>query len=364
MHQHWFPWLALHLSSQERLFQQTHIASTRRHAMALLFIGALVASFFLLYSYLFYGEWTSMQTHLGWVLAVVILFIPVELKVPNEYWQPTVAVMLLIVLTLMGWVFREEVVYTESLNAGGPMTVALVIGAMPVFHLGWKLILWGYFGVVVHVVMANTALYDSWTLVFYLVAVMILSMAQAQTDRLLRYQFRVEQLERLKAQTDQLTGSLNRYAFEQHMNELLNSLPEQECLALAMIDIDFFKRYNDHYGHLQGDMALVEVAQALNALPADLVVRFGGEEFVVVCQFSGEIPAWLQQLSENIASQRIEHSQSPLGFLTVSVGLAVYQHGAGSALPSSSSLLGIADAGLYEAKQKGRNQLCLSWVDQ
>ena len=104
--------------------------------------------------------------------------------------------------------------------------------------------------------------------------------------------------------------------------------------------------------------------KCVNDLPADLVVRFGGEEFVVVSQFSGDIPPWLQQLPETIASQRIEHSRSSLGTLTVSVGLAVYQHRSGDTIPSSSELLSIADADLYKAKQQGRNRLCLTWVNQ
>lgn len=331
--------------------------------MALVAVGALVTAFYLVYSYQFYGEWSGMLTYLLWVLLLAILFVPLGLTVPKTAWKTSLVVFLFVALTFLAMAFHQEVKQTGDLNAGGPLTVALVIGVLPVLHLGWKLVLWVYFGIAMFLVSETARASGSWTLIFYSVAIFILSLAQAQTDRLLRYQFRVEQLERLKAQTDQLTGSLNRYAFEQRMTELLSSLSEQDCLALAMIDIDHFKRYNDHYGHLQGDMALVEVAQVLNTLPAELVVRFGGEEFVIVCRFKGQPPDWLSQLPQNLALQHIEHAQSPYGVITVSVGVVAYCHHKGSPLPNNGSLLARADRNLYKAKQKGRNRLCLTWVD-
>jgi diguanylate cyclase (GGDEF)-like protein len=164
------------------------------------------------------------------------------------------------------------------------------------------------------------------------------------------------------AHVDSLTNIANRRRFD---NALL--LEWRRCqragvsLALLMIDIDTFKAYNDHYGHGQGDVCLTMVAAELAAglqRPADIVARFGGEEFVVLLPETDIAAAALmgERLREQIAALRIPHApQQQYAHVTISVGCA-------AVLPADSlkpeDLLGAADRNLYAAKSAGRNRVC------
>jgi diguanylate cyclase (GGDEF)-like protein len=125
-----------------------------------------------------------------------------------------------------------------------------------------------------------------------------------------------------------------------------------------MIDIDFFKKYNDTYGHLQGDTCLKLVAGAIQrsvCRPRDMVARFGGEEFVVILPDTGSAGAChvADIIMENVSLLDMEHRASAVsGNVTVSMGIAVM-------VPDkdepSSKLLDMADIALYNAKHEGRN---------
>ena len=163
------------------------------------------------------------------------------------------------------------------------------------------------------------------------------------------------------SKTDALTGIPNRRQFDNiYSLEWRHARREQSLLSIAMIDIDHFKQFNDTYGHLQGDICLKDVAQALNRTcnrPGDFVARYGGEEFVViVSQANRETACALIELMVNkIRALKIEHSNSSTGkFLTISVGLA-------SMVPKQGlnpeSLVEKADTLLYEAKKNGRDRI-------
>lgn len=160
---------------------------------------------------------------------------------------------------------------------------------------------------------------------------------------------------------DELTGISNRRKFDaisqaewQHTQNLHLSL------SLIMIDIDWFKAYNDHYGHQAGDHCLHQVAQAIEATiqrSTDLVARYGGEEFVVILPGTDAINA--RQLAEevrrSVQALNIPHVGNPsYSVVTISLGVATcipdLQH-------DFSALLNEADANLYQAKQQGRNQV-------
>lgn len=158
---------------------------------------------------------------------------------------------------------------------------------------------------------------------------------------------------------DSLTGIYNRRHFETQLNESWQFLANtQHNLILMMIDIDYFKRYNDTYGHLAGDEALKEVALALNASmrrDTDFTARYGGEEFVVLA-----VDMTVQQaidmgqtLCANIRNLNIPHQGSPHEYVTISLGIANFK-------PISSSnpslLLQNADEALYQSKANGRNR--------
>ena len=128
-----------------------------------------------------------------------------------------------------------------------------------------------------------------------------------------------------------------------------------------MIDIDHFKRYNDHYGHPTGDACLQQVAAVLKAAmqrACDLVARYGGEEFVCLLPGCDQAPALAkaQALQAALAARGIAHEASPTAaWVTLSIGVAVAQPQAGG---RPAALVAAADAALYSAKHRGRN--CIS----
>jgi diguanylate cyclase (GGDEF)-like protein len=157
------------------------------------------------------------------------------------------------------------------------------------------------------------------------------------------------------AYKDGLTGIYNRRYFDHNLERQSSlSARNKAPLALLMIDIDFFKRYNDTLGHLAGDDALRAVAQLLQNCcnrPTDMTARYGGEEFVVLLPDTGEEGAI--KIAQNILSEmkaaNVPHPDSELSYLTVSIGIAISTDG------ETSSMLDVADKQLYLAKKLGRN---------
>ena len=161
---------------------------------------------------------------------------------------------------------------------------------------------------------------------------------------------------------DGLTGVANRRRFDEALlSEWRQCRRAGTPLALLMIDIDHFKRYNDHYGHPTGDACLQQVAAVLKAAmqrACDLVARSGGEEFVCLLPGCDQAPALAkaQALQAALAAQGIAHEASPTAaWVTLSIGVAVAQPQAGG---SPAALVAAADAALYSAKHRGRN--CIS----
>lgn len=133
-----------------------------------------------------------------------------------------------------------------------------------------------------------------------------------------------------------------------------------------MFDIDCFKNYNDRYGHPEGDLCLIRVAQAARkaaSRPADLVARFGGEEFAVLLPETDTKGAIMvaEKIIQAISQLAIAHEASPIsGQITISLGI-------GTQFPSkeliSRTLIKQADMALYEAKRRGRNQYVV-WTEE
>ncbi|MBF8276326.1 MAG: diguanylate cyclase response regulator [Candidatus Brocadiaceae bacterium] len=166
-----------------------------------------------------------------------------------------------------------------------------------------------------------------------------------------------EQLVKLSNQ-DKLTGISNRRHFDEYFDvEWRRNMRNQTPLTIIMADIDYFKRFNDTYGHLAGDVCLVKVAEVLNSVlqrPGDLAARYGGEEFVGV--LSNTNAAGAHQIAEafrsGVEKLAVPHSGSPLGCVTASCGVAAMVPDA-AVLPSE--LIALADKHLYVAKDSGRN---------
>ncbi|WP_417548799.1 diguanylate cyclase [Methylophaga sp.] len=158
---------------------------------------------------------------------------------------------------------------------------------------------------------------------------------------------------------DGLTGVANRRMFDSVIEtEWLKARQNKQPLSLIIIDIDFFKEYNDFYGHLQGDDCLKQVAETLNNVKArsrDFFGRFGGEEFVMLLPETDENAAWLiaERCRQALFKKQIPHEQSKVSqLLTISLGVSTM-------IPSQdvehTELISRADKQLYQAKQKGRN---------
>jgi diguanylate cyclase (GGDEF)-like protein len=166
------------------------------------------------------------------------------------------------------------------------------------------------------------------------------------------------------AANDALTGLANRRVLQESMDrELRRAARSRAELSLVMIDVDYFKRYNDSLGHLAGDECLRQVAMALRSgasRPADLVARYGGEEFVVLLPetTAPAAAAIAESLRQLIQKLRITHPDSPIApCVTISVGVMGLVPAAGMA---PADLIAAADEALYRAKQNGRNQVLVS----
>lgn len=172
-----------------------------------------------------------------------------------------------------------------------------------------------------------------------------------------------KQLEKLSYQ-DGLTGVANRRMFDNRLqmewsNAQRNSLP----LSLILLDIDYFKQYNDHYGHVRGDDCLKSVGQALSGAavrPRDLLARYGGEEFVLLlpetdAQAAAQVAERCRQL---IREQNIQHAHSQVApLLTISLGVGTLVPGP---FDQPEAFLERVDSLLYKAKHQGRDQAVLA----
>lgn len=169
-----------------------------------------------------------------------------------------------------------------------------------------------------------------------------------------------EELFRL-ARIDELTQIANRRGFDERLTkEWLRMAREKMPLSVIIADIDFFKLYNDRYGHLLGDACLTSVAHAMDSCvnrPADLVARFGGEEFAVLLPNTDSYGAFFvaETIRRTVENLMIEHADSPVHKnVTVSLGAA-------TAVPRYDAdprlLLEASDHELYEAKRTGRNRV-------
>nr|WP_290222217.1 EAL domain-containing protein [Trichocoleus desertorum] len=167
-----------------------------------------------------------------------------------------------------------------------------------------------------------------------------------------------QELQRL-ASSDGLTQVANRRCFDEFLAQEWQRLArEQSPLSMILCDVDCFKLYNDTYGHLAGDDALRQVAQAIAQAvkrPADLVARYGGEEFAVILPNTDAAAAAIvaAQMQANVRALQIPHASSQVAeFITLSLGVA-------ATIPqnqfSSATLIVAADQGLYRAKAQGRN---------
>ncbi|MFL6656503.1 MAG: diguanylate cyclase [Massilia sp.] len=187
------------------------------------------------------------------------------------------------------------------------------------------------------------------------------AVVQARVRTQLQLQAALRALEKL-ARVDVLTGLFNRRYFDEQIErEIARHRRQQLPMALAFVDIDCFKGYNDHFGHLDGDVCLAKVARLIESAthrPGEVVARFGGEEFVVILPYTA-LPAaisYAENLCQAIRAAALPHPASTVGpHVTVSVGVV-------AAVPVATigarHMLARADMALYSAKSGGRDRVC------
>lgn len=166
-----------------------------------------------------------------------------------------------------------------------------------------------------------------------------------------------------ESNTDGLTQLFNRRYFDYEYDRIWRSTTRNgHSLCIIMMDIDFFKKYNDLYGHQQGDDALKAVALKLKNLVRranETLARYGGEEFVLITESldHNELEGLLQRIIESIQSLKIEHKASKINeYLTISCGACIIESSGSWMIQQKEAALKAADDALYEAKNSGRNK--------
>ena len=166
---------------------------------------------------------------------------------------------------------------------------------------------------------------------------------------------------RTQSLRDPLTGLFNRRYLEVSLaRDLARAIRNSQPLAVLMLDIDHFKRFNDQHGHDAGDALLAQFGELLATLSRseDVVCRYGGEEFTVVLQEADAAIALdrAEDIRRNVEAMQVFHRQQSLGQVTVSIGIASYpMHG-----DTPAQLLRRADRALYAAKNDGRNRVSVA----
>ena len=177
----------------------------------------------------------------------------------------------------------------------------------------------------------------------------------------------INQQLQILATKDSLTQLANRHLFDRFLQQEWRRMGREKLpLSLILGDIDYFKRYNDRFGHQAGDRCLQQVARAISDVvkrPADLVARYGGEEFAVILPNTNSQGAMsvAQNIRQQVESLQIEHPESLVtNYVTISLGVACI-------VPNFNidpqQLIQTSDDALYEAKQKGRNQAVTRSLD-
>jgi diguanylate cyclase (GGDEF)-like protein len=242
-------------------------------------------------------------------------------------------------INLFGLLFFSGLLLRQALPAAVAMCVAFMV-ALTAFDV-------------------NTPL-AAYSITSLLVVFGLASFVAWDMQRAARTAFLEHGLTRVDATRDALTGLVNRRHFDSRLDALWRAgTAAKRPLTVILIDIDYFKSYNDTYGHQAGDEALRRVAQALRdaARPDDLVARYGGEELALLATGTSEheAEALAGSLRRTIEALGILHEGAPdTGTITVSIGGACIVPMPGR---SAAGVLQVADENLYSAKRRGRNRV-------
>ncbi|HEX5277757.1 MAG TPA: diguanylate cyclase [Fluviicoccus sp.] len=273
----------------------------------------------------------------------------IQMSAGNDYFLYSVLNLLICMLLIaLGLRFTFKVLLALYMSAGvaAPLLGALIGLPLDLLAFGY------YYGIFGAVVAALAGIAERQERFAFLQEILV----NYQSDELIRLN---RQLDRI-AHQDALTGIPNRRSFDiASEREWEIALRQGQPLSLLLLDVDFFKRYNDTYGHEGGDHCLQAVARAVHDAmlrPADLAARYGGEEFVVLLPdtpLQGAVEV-AERVLAAVDGCRILHAASSVApHVTVSIGVATATPTPGQPL---AELLRQADAALYQAKEHGRHQ--------
>jgi two-component system chemotaxis family response regulator WspR len=179
---------------------------------------------------------------------------------------------------------------------------------------------------------------------------------QEQNTELIHLNFQLEEL----SNRDALTGIHNRRFFDKQVSdEWQTAHQQQKILSLAIMDIDDFKSYNDHYGHIKGDLVLQKVVHCIQEItkrPGDSFARFGGEEFVLILPNTDEAGALAvcHKIRAAVEAMNLDHVKSSSGKITISIGVCTITPDIDE---NFMTFIHHADLALYEAKKRGKNRV-------
>ena len=181
-------------------------------------------------------------------------------------------------------------------------------------------------------------------------------LAVIQTFRDITAQKEAQHALQTLAARDGLTGLHNRRSFDGTLaSEMMRCRREAEPLSLLMIDIDYFKLFNDRFGHIGGDTCLKQIAEAIRDVlrQGDVAARYGGEEFAVILPATPRVGAEIvaERVRSTVQALAIAHPDSPFGFVTLSVGASTSQ----DLDLSPADMVAASDEALYASKRGGRN---------
>jgi diguanylate cyclase (GGDEF)-like protein len=198
---------------------------------------------------------------------------------------------------------------------------------------------------------------EPWVAEFAPLAAALDDMAAKLAEREEELKIANQHLEEL-ASLDGLSGLANRRGFDRELErEWKDASERREPLALMMVDIDHFKLFNDRYGHVAGDTCLRAVGETLSLVTLEnavLVARYGGEEFALLLPGLDieQATALAEEARKAIEDLAINHSESPLGHVSISIGVDSIVP---EKLQTAADLVEAADCALYDAKRRGRN---------
>lgn len=270
-------------------------------------------------------------------------------------------------LALLWCVVFDHLIDLNAVNLIYPLTVALMFSALIPFYLSPMLLFLFSVPILSMVIGENIVIRGAFSLVnlaSYALILILLYSAKRMLEKWFMLAMERERenrrlIERLSklAHRDPLTGLSNRRYFNAYFDSVfVRESSGVEHFSVILIDVDYFKKYNDHYGHQAGDECLVRLAECFLRCvrrSQDLVARYGGEEFIILLPKADlhEAVAVAERIKTQVAALQIPHAQSGVSpWVSVSQGIAQWRPGV-----DKQRLIASADRALYQAKSQGRS---------